>query len=199
MYARIVTITGAKDIDAGIRWLREQLPPALKDQKGFRGMGVSADRTGGVLGVLTLWDTEADREASWEAQAAGRQEAQDIIGGQVSMESYEELLAEAGSTPPGAGSKLMLLPVTMDPAKVDENLAFFKSHVLPGIRANRGFQFVRLLMNRKTGHGLGGTVWADEDAMRAAAAGDQEGRRESVARGVQFGEESRQEIVFTDF
>jgi heme-degrading monooxygenase HmoA len=197
MYARIVTITDAKDIDAGIGWLREQLRPALRDQKGFRGLAVSAERAGGVLGVLTLWDTEADRDASWDALATTRQESRDIIGGQLSAESYEELLREAGSTPPGPGSALMLLPVSMDPADVDENLAFFRSQILPRITACQGFQQVRLLMNRKTGHGLGGSVWADEDAMRAAAAGDS--GQESVTRGVQFGEASYREIVFTDF
>lgn len=198
MYVRIVTVTGAKDIDAGIGWLREQLSPALRDQKGFRGLAVSADRTGGVLGMLSLWDTEADRDASWDALAARRQDFQDIIGGQLSADSYEELLRESGDTPPGPGSALMLLPVTMDPARVDENLAFFTSQILPRITASRGFQQVRLLMNRETGQGLGGTVWASEDAMRAAAAGDQS-RQESEARGVRFGETSSREIVFTDF
>lgn len=198
MYARIVTITGAKDIDAGIGRLREQLPSALADQKGFQGLAVSADRTGGVLGVLTLWDTEADRDGSWDALAARRQEGLDTIGGQLSVENYEELLREAGSTPPGPGSALMMLPVAMEPAKVDENLAFFRSQILPRISANRGFQGVRLLMNRETGHGLGGTVWADEDAMKAAA-NDRESGQESAPQGVRFGEPSYREIVYTGF
>lgn len=197
MYARIVTITGAKDIDAGIGWLRDQLRPALRDQKGFRGLAVSAERAGGVLEVLTLWDTDADLEASWDALAARRQESLGIFGGQLSMDTYEELLREAGSTPPGPGSALMLLPVSMDPATVDENLASFRSQILPRIAACQGFQQIRLLMNRETGYGLGGSVWADEDAMRAAAAGDN--RQESATRGVQFGERSYREIVFTDF
>ncbi len=199
MYARIVTITGAKDIDGGIGWLREQLPPVLQDQKGFRGLGVNVDRAGGILGVLTLWDTEADRDASWDALAARRQESQDIIGGQLSAETYEELLREAGSTPPAPGSALMLQPVRMDPAKIDDNLAFFKSEVLPRIKACKGFQQVRLLMNRETGHGVGGTAWADEDAMRAAVADAQARRQESTGRGVQFGEVRYREIVFTEF
>ncbi|HEX6518649.1 MAG TPA: hypothetical protein VF070_01335 [Streptosporangiaceae bacterium] len=197
MYARIVTITGANDVDAGIRWLREQLPPRLRDQKGFRGLGINVDRANSVLGVLTLWDTEAERDASWDALADRRQESQDVIGGQLSMESYEELLRETGSTPIGPGSALMMLPVSMDPAKVDENLAFFKDNILPRIRASHGFQQVRLLMNRTTGHGLGGSVWADEAAMRAAQ--DPESRQESESRGVQFGEPSYREIVFTEF
>jgi hypothetical protein len=199
MYARIVTITGPKDIDGGIGWLREQLPPVLKDQKGFRGLGVSVDRAGGILGVLTLWDTEADRDASWDALAARRQESQDIIGGQLSAETYEELLREAGSTPPAPGSALMLLPVSMDPAKVDENLAFFRSEILPQITASHGFQHVRLLMNRETGHGLAGTAWTDEDARRAADSDAQARRQQGAARGVQFGEVRYREIVLTNF
>jgi heme-degrading monooxygenase HmoA len=199
MYARIVNITGAKDIDDGIRMLRDQLPSALKDQKGFRGMAVSADRAGGILGVLTLWDTEADRDASWDALAARRQETQDLIGGEMNTATYEELLAEAGDAPPAPGSALLLWPVSMEPARVDENLAFFRSEVLPRIKASQGFQQVRLLMNRQTGQGVGGTVWATEDAMRAHAADAQARRQASVDRGVRFGEMRYREIVFADF
>lgn len=200
MYARIVTITGAKDIDSGIRWLREQLPPALKDQKGFRGLGISASRAGGILGVLTLWDTEAARDASWDALAAtARQQSQDVIGGQLSAEGYEELLSESGSTPPAAGSALRLQPVSMDPAAVDENLAFFSREVLPQIRACHGFQQLLLLMNRETGHGVGATAWSSEADMKAAAADALARRREGAGRGVQLGEPRYREIVFTDF
>lgn len=199
MYARIVTITGAKDIDGGIRWLRKQLPPALKDQKGFRGLGISASRAGGILGVLTLWDTEAAREASWDALAAtARQQGQDVIGGQLSAEGYEELLSEAGSSPPAAGSALMLRPVSMDPAAVDENLAYFRSEILPWIKAHHGFQHERVLMNRETGHGVGVTVWASEADMKAAAADAQTRPQASAERGVQLGEPRYREIVFTD-
>ena len=199
MYARIVNITGAKDIDGGIRWLRDQLPSALKDQKGFRGMAVSIDRAAGVLGVLTLWDTEADRDASWNDLAARRQETQELMGGEMTAATYEELLQQTGDTPPAPGSALLLSPVSMEPARVDQNLAFFRSEVLPRITASQGFQQVRLLMNRQTGQGVGGTVWASEDAMRAHAADAQARRPGSQARGVRFGEMRYREIVFADF
>jgi heme-degrading monooxygenase HmoA len=199
MYARIVTITGTTDIDGGISWFRENVVPAIRDQKGYRGLGVNADRAGRVLGVLTLWDTEAERDASWDSLAAGRQESAAIIGGQLTAETYEELLRDAGKTPPAPGSALILQPISMEPAKVDENFAFFKNEVVPRIKASQGFQNVRALMNRETGHGLVGTVWADEDAMRAAAADAQARRPQAVARGVQFGEASFREIVFVDF
>jgi hypothetical protein len=105
--------------------------------------------------------------------------------------------AEVGD-PPGPGSALMVTRISMDPAKIDENLAFFKSDVLPRIKANAGFQAVRNMLDRKTGQGLVGTAWANEDAMKAAAAEAQSRRQEGIARGVSFGDVSYREILFSD-
>ena len=87
----------------------------------------------------------------------------------------------------------------MDPARVDENLEFFRSVVVPGLREQPGFQAARFLVNRQEGTGTVGTVWADMAAMEA---GDAAGaaRRQSAAaeRGVTFGEESSREILFVE-
>jgi heme-degrading monooxygenase HmoA len=198
MYARIVTITGAKNIDDGISFLRENLLPIISDQKGYRGLSISVDRPGGVLGVLSLWDTVAERDASWDALAQRRQEGLGIIGGQLGVQNYEQLLLEEGNTPPAPGSALMLRPISMEPAKIDENFAFFRSDVLPQITASQGFQAARVLMNRETGAGMVGTAWTDEDAMRAAAADAQARREQGMARGVQFGDVSYREIALAD-
>jgi heme-degrading monooxygenase HmoA len=198
MYARIVTITGAKNIDGGISFLRENLLPIISDQKGYRGLSVSVDRPGGVLGVLSLWDTVAERDASWDTLAQRRQEGLGIIGGQLGVQNYEQLLLEEGDTPPAPGSALMLTPISMEPAKIDENFAFFRSDVLPQIVASQGFQAARVLMNRETGEGMVGTAWTDEDAMRAAAADAQARREQGMARGVQFGEVSYRDIALAD-
>src|SRR5262249_21213771 len=74
MFARIVTFTGATDIDAGIRYLSNTVAPLLAEQKGFRGVTASADRSGGVMGVLSLWETEADRDASGSTLVNAREE-----------------------------------------------------------------------------------------------------------------------------
>jgi len=92
----------------------------------------------------------------------------------------------------------MVTRISMDPAKIDENLAFFKSDILPRIKANAGFQAVRNMIDRKAGHGLVGTVWANQDAMKAAAAEAQSRRQEGIARGVSFGDVSYREILFAD-
>src|SRR5579859_59725 len=107
MFTRTVTFTGATDIDAGMRYLQDTVAPLLREQKGFRGMTASADRSGGVLGVLSLWETEADRNASETTLVKGREEGLRLIGGEMTVENFEELLVEIAE-PPVVGRSLLL-------------------------------------------------------------------------------------------
>lgn len=198
MHARLVTFTGVPDIDAGIALIRENVVPVMRDQKGYRGLHASADRSRDVLGVLTIWDTEAERDASWDAVAPVRRENMAAIGGEASVDRYELLLQEIGGIPPEPGSALLLMPVDMDASRVDEHLAFFRSQVLPEITVSPGFRAVRLLMNRESGRGMTATAWSDRAAMTEAAAAAESRRQAAAARGVLFGEASFREIVLTD-
>lgn len=197
MYARIVTYTGATNIDAGVRYLKDTAAPLLREQRGFRGVTASADRSGGVLGILSLWDTEADRDASEGALGKARTEGQRVIGGGLTVEHFEELLAET-ARPPTVGCALLIRRVSMDPARIEENLGFFRRDVLPQITASPGFCAVRNMLSRQTGEGVVGTVWADKAAADAAAAAGDARRQQAAQRGVTFGEQSKREIVFVD-
>jgi heme-degrading monooxygenase HmoA len=198
MYTRVVNFTGATDIAAGVSFLQDKVLPAMRDQQGYRGLIASADRAGGVFGVLSLWDTAEDREASDSMLAPTRQEAAEVIGGEMKVEKYEQLVAEVGQEPPGPGSALMVMRISMDPAKVDDNTAFFKSDVAPRISASEGFRGLRNMMNRATGEGIVGTSWSDQEALQRAAADAQARRDEATARGVTFVETSTREIVLVD-
>lgn len=197
MHTRVLTFVGAKNIDDGITFVREQAVPVLKGLKGYRGMTASADRAGGVLGVLSLWETEADRDASFGPLADLRQQGVDIVGGDLEVENFE-LLVQETAAPPAVGSALMVTRISMDPAKIDENADFFRSEILPRIKAAPGFLALRNMIDRTTGRGLVGSAWTDQDAMKNAASQAQARRPEGVARGVSFDEDSYREIVFAD-
>ena len=197
MFTRIVTFTGATDIDAGVRYLQDTVAPLLREQKGFRGVTASADRSGGVLGVLSLWETEADRDASESTLVKAREEGQRVIGGAMTVAQFEEMLVETDK-PPTVGCSLLLRRVSMDPAKIDENLGVFRREVLPEIKANPGFCAVRSMMNRQTGEGIVGTVWADKASADAAAEVAEARRQRAAQQGVTFGEQTKREIVFAD-
>lgn len=196
MLTRVVNFTGAKDIDGGIRYIRETVAPLLRQQEGFRGITASADREGGVFGVLSLWETQAARDASESALAKTREEGQKIIGGHVSVELFEEVLLDLAGRPK-VGSSLLIRRLSMNPQRVEENLDFFKREVLPQLKALPGLLAVRQMVNRETGDAVVGTVWADEASMQSAA--EEGARRQQAADGrVRFGEQSRRELVFIE-
>jgi quinol monooxygenase YgiN len=197
MHVRITTVTGASNIDGGLAVLRDQVLPQMQQQRGFRGLSASGDRAADVVTVLSVWDSEADLEASESAADKARGDAVRIMGGEVSVERYEQTVWTVGDTRPGPGAKLHIRHFKIDPARIEENLEFFRRTVVPEMKARPGFLAVRQLIDRSTGQGRAGSVWADEDSLSASLA--QSGQRRALAkdRGVEFGEDRVLEVLFT--
>jgi len=196
MYARIVQSTAATDIDGGVAFVRDSVLPIIRQQHGYRGLVVSADRKAKVFGVLSLWAEQADLEASNSAMAKTRDEGQKIIGGELTVDGFEQILFET-KQPPGPGVALLVRQVSMEPAKVDDNIEFFRTTVLPQIQATAGFRGVRQLVNRETGNSIVGTLWDDAAAMENAAV-EAEARQGQAAGRVTFGEQTKREILLVD-
>jgi heme-degrading monooxygenase HmoA len=200
MHARITTVTGATKIDEGVQHLRDEVVPQLQQQKGYRGLTANRDRAAGIVGVLTLWHTQDDLDASESMVEKVRREAVAAFGGSTqTVERFEQTVAEVGLNPPTPGSKLQIRRIKMDPARVEDNLAFFKSTVLPDITSTPGFQSVRQMINRSTGEGVVGTIWADDESLQTATAKADERRAMAESRGVEFGEVSNREVIFYAF
>ncbi len=196
MHVRISTVTGASHIDEGVEFLREEVVPQLQQQKGFRGLSASGDRTAGVVTVLSVWETEEDLAASESAADKARGNAVEVMGGKASVERYEQAVWETGDTRPGPGTRLHIRHTKLDPARIDSNLEYFRETVVPEMKATPGFLGVRQLINRETGEGRVGTLWADDEALEASLARSAARRAMAAERGVQFGEERRLEVLF---
>jgi heme-degrading monooxygenase HmoA len=200
MFARITTLSGVTRIDAGVEHLRTSVVPQLQQQRGYRGLHASGDRAAGFVSVLTLWDTKDDLDASESAVEKLRQDAVMAFGGDSPMvERYEQTVAEIGPKPPTVGSRLLVRRVMMEPGRVDDNVAFFKSTVLPEIMSKPGFQSIRQMINRATGEGVVGTIWTDQDSLQAADAQMEQQRALAASRGVEFGEVSAGEVLLAAF
>jgi len=198
MYTRLITWTNATNIDGGIEYLRDTALPLIHQQKGYRGLSATVDRSTGRLHILSIWESEADRDASDGAMSKARDEATEIIGGTIQVERLVELVSEVVK-PPAPGSTLMVSPFSMDPATIDENLSFFKNEIVPQIKAAPGFCSLRNMVNRDTGEGYVGTVWADRAALDKQAEGAAAARRKAAsARGITFGEIRHLEFVLVD-
>lgn len=198
MYIRINTITGSRDIDAGLKALEEIVVPAVRQQKGYRGLSCSADRAAGILGVITVWDTLADLEASESAAAKVRQQSLTEVGGEVDVRIAEELVAEVGTPPPAPGCALRLMSVTIERGTLDEHAEFFRREVLPTIRATPGFRGVRFMADRGTGEAMVGAVWSDLAAAKALESGDPQRIADAAGHGVRLALIGYREVLYID-
>ncbi len=197
MYTRLTTIKDAKDLDAGIAFIRDTVLPTLQQQRGYTGLIASVDRAGGTLSALSIWQDAAARDASESGVSKVRDEAARIIGGTLSVKLYEQTVFEAAKAP-AVGTSLLIRGLRMDPAVIDQNLEYFRTEVLPQIKAQPGFRAVRQLINRETGEGMVGTAFDDVESMRAAIELSEERRTAAQERGITLAEPNEREIVLAD-
>lgn len=195
MHVRITTVTGASDIDRGLAFLRDHVVPQMQQQKGFRSLSAAGDRAAGVVTVLSLWDSQADLEASESAANKARDDAARLMGGEPSIERYEQTVWEVADTRPGPGAKLHIRHIKIDPERIDDNLEFFRQTVVPEMKARPGFLAVRHLIDRGTGEGRVGSLWADQDSLTASLAQSEQRRAKANDRGIEFGQDRVLEVL----
>jgi len=190
-------IEGVQDMDKAASVLAEQVVPGLKEQKGFAGLTASADKSAGILGILSMWQTEADLEASSSAVGKLRGNAIDAIGGRLGgVENFEQVEMEVTGARPGPGTPLVIVRSRRDPAKVDEDIAFFRANVLGSIQALPGVAVVRSMMNRQTGEAQLGVVVAEAGQVDSVLEFFRQAKDMAASNGVTLEEPSVREIVF---
>lgn len=92
MFARVSTVQGSPDrLEEAVRQYRDELVPAARQQRGFKGAYLLVDRGTGKGMSITLWATEDDLRASdtWADQQ--RAQAAQTAGGSgaLTREVYE--------------------------------------------------------------------------------------------------------------
>jgi heme-degrading monooxygenase HmoA len=95
MHARQSTLQASPEkIDDMVQMLRDQQLPTLKEQQGYKGFTVMADRGSGKVVGLSYWESEGDLQASEEVGDRARSEAAQTGGAtaEPTVERYEVLL-----------------------------------------------------------------------------------------------------------
>lgn len=98
MYARVTTSQGKPGaVDEAVAAVRETLLPAARQQEGFKGLLLLVDRAGNRSLGVTLWETEADLQAS--ESASGYYQGQmaklaEFIEGHPQRDAYEVAIQE---------------------------------------------------------------------------------------------------------
>jgi len=138
MFVRVNAVTGAQEMDAGVAVLRDEVVPELLGQKGFRGVTASGNRSTGEFGILGLWETLEDLEASTSTVSKLRADVMKVVGGEIGVQTMEQTYVHVGQPQDTVGCPLVVVRATMDPDRVKEHLAVFRSEVAPVIEAMRG-------------------------------------------------------------
>ena len=95
MHARMTTVEGDPGrIDDALSQIESEVLPVLKDQQGFKGFTVHADRSSGKVVGTSYWESEEAMHASEEAVRGSREEAAQRGGaaGGPTVEHFEVVI-----------------------------------------------------------------------------------------------------------
>lgn len=94
MHARVTVFEGAEQVDEIVGRVESDVLPIVREQSGFKGFTVIADRSRGKVVALSFWSSESDMQASEDAVRESRERAGEAIGatGGPRVEHYEVLV-----------------------------------------------------------------------------------------------------------
>jgi len=93
MYVRLTTTQTAVDkTDQAVELWRDKVGPALKQRKGFKGAYLVGDHATGKGLAITLWETQADVQATDTDVPKILAMFEDMLTGQPSVETFEVLV-----------------------------------------------------------------------------------------------------------
>ena len=168
MYARTTTITAdPKRLHEGVADVRDNVMPAVAEMDGYTGLSMLVDRGSGRCIVTTGWESEEAIAASREKVMQMREQAADRFGSRDTEVQEWEIAVMHRLHHATDDSCARVGWSRTDPAMVEENLAAFRSRIIPAMDDVPGFCSMSLLIDRQTGRGSVTTVYADRAAMDA--------------------------------
>ncbi|MDQ6670215.1 MAG: hypothetical protein M3069_05615 [Chloroflexota bacterium] len=168
-------------LEQTIKNYQQQVLPIMKQEAGFRGAVLFANRTTGAGQSVTLWEGEEAERASRTAGERLRAQAIQSSGARVlDVESYEEVLQElGGATQPGTASFMRYNSMQAAPDKLEDGIRFVREHVVPLLKQQAGFQAVMMGVNRENGRAYVTSAWESTAARQASDAAIRDQRRQA--------------------
>ena len=177
MYARLTTgqIRPGKENEA-IRLAWEVVLPVARDQPGYRGLISLFDWATGKYLVISLWGTEADRQAG-EMRGHVQEQLDAVMAGPTTGETFTVALREAT---PGSAAVARVLTARAKLATLGECVGIVGEAIQSVSRKQHGFRAALALLDRSTGSDYSISLWETEADRQA---GEQNGYvREQLAR-----------------
>lgn len=173
MHARSTTFRGdPDDVDAGIAFVREQVMPAVLEMPGCVGLSMLVDReTGGSI-VTSAWESVEAMRATALAVAPMRDRAAQLFHSSPEVREWEiAILHRSRPVPAGACARVTWTRVA--PSRLQDQLDYFRSALVPQVEDLPGFCSLSLLADPSTGACATATTYESREALersRKAAA-----------------------------
>jgi heme-degrading monooxygenase HmoA len=176
MFLRATRIQSPPDkVEQAIENFETNIVKGLRSAPGNQGAVLLVNRqTGAALGV-TYWESAKALAASEQTGIQSRTQAtKSVPGTQIVNVERAELMIMDRSAAPKAGTFVRMVTVNGDPEKVDAGIVQIRNHVLPVLKAQKGYQATIASVDRQAGRLSASTVWAtkaDLDASESKLAG----------------------------
>jgi quinol monooxygenase YgiN len=164
VHARSTTITAnPSSIDRGIRYVQDQLQPAILRVDGCRGLSLLVDRSTGSCIATSSWEDERAMRASVDEVRPLREDFIATFGGSSpTVDEWEVgLMHRAHESREGACARVTWLEG--DPNSIDNSIDAFRT-ILPAAEALPGFCSASLMLNREDGRAVGTVLYDSADA-----------------------------------
>jgi heme-degrading monooxygenase HmoA len=176
MFLRATRIQSPPDkVEQAIENFQTNIVKGLRSAPGNQGAVLLVNRqTGAALGV-TYWESAKALAASEQTGIQSRTQAtKSVPGTQIVNVERAELMIMDRAAAPKAGTFVRVVTVNGDPEKLDAGIVQIRNHVLPVLKAQKGYQATIASVDRQTGRLSASTVWetkADLDASESKLAG----------------------------
>jgi heme-degrading monooxygenase HmoA len=202
MFVRRTRVEGSPEkLEQTIQNYQQQLLPVVKQEAGFRGAVLLANRATGAAQSVTLWESEEAERASRPTGDKLRAQAMQSSGGRVlDVETYEEVVRERSDpAQPGMASFMRINSLKAAPDKLDDGIRFVREQVVPLLKQQAGFIAAMMGVNRENGRAYMTSAWETAAARQASDSAIRDQRRQAgeLMGGIQVSVDEY-EVVFIE-
>jgi hypothetical protein len=139
-------------MDAGTRFVIDEVTPMIDKVDGARGLSLLIDRAGGHGILTTSWRDEASIDASDAHMRPMRDRGRDLIGGTMEIDTWE--IAVMHRSAHGEACRVSWIEGSVG--------------IIPVLDDQRGFCSASLLIDRKNGVSCATTCWSSQEWMMSS-------------------------------
>jgi quinol monooxygenase YgiN len=155
------------EIDAGVRYVAEEVMPAIMAMEGCIGLSMLVNRESGRCIATSAWADEQSMRAADAALRPMREQVGTILGGSPQVDEWEiAVLHRDHRTSDSTCVRCTWLQT--DPGRLDEAIELFRSEVLPTAEGMAGFCSASLMVDRQSGRAVSSVTWDSREAMEGS-------------------------------